>query len=117
MTTTVRGVFREGKIELFEVPDDVHEEAAVIVTFVDEASSQSPGVDLRSLGIDRTEAARLRASLASFAEEWDSPEMDIYDDYDAAKAANDSAWRRSPGPLSSLQPGIGEGASRLDRAG
>jgi len=26
------------------------------------------------------------APLASFAEDWDSPEMDVYDDYDAAKA-------------------------------
>ena len=88
LATTVPGVYREGRIELFEVPDDVPEEAAVIVTFVDGVGSQSPGVDLRLLGIDRTEAARLRASLVSFAEEWDSPKMDIYDDYDAAKAAN-----------------------------
>lgn len=28
----------------------------------------------------------LRARLESFAEEWDSPEMDAYNDYDAARA-------------------------------
>jgi len=28
----------------------------------------------------------LRARLATFAEEWNAPEMDIYDNYDAAKA-------------------------------
>ena len=88
MATTVRGVYREGKIELFELPDDVREEAAVIVTFVDSDRPTAPGIDLRALGIDRAEAARMRASLAAFAEEWDSPEMDVYDDYDAAKSAN-----------------------------
>ncbi len=31
-------------------------------------------------------AADLRTRLASFAEEWDSPEMSHYDNYDAAKA-------------------------------
>jgi hypothetical protein len=87
MATTVRGVYREGKVELSEVPNDVREEARVIVTFVD-SGQKSTGIDLRSRGIDEAEAARMRASLAAFAEEWDSPEMDIYDDYDAAKAAN-----------------------------
>jgi hypothetical protein len=30
-------------------------------------------------------AAELRTALACFADEWDSPEMAIYDDYEAAK--------------------------------
>jgi len=41
---------------------------------------------LRERGIDQTQAAELRARLAAFAEEWDSPEMDVYNHYDAAKA-------------------------------
>ncbi|HIK46720.1 MAG TPA: hypothetical protein IGR64_17875 [Leptolyngbyaceae cyanobacterium M65_K2018_010] len=47
----------------------------------------SPGgrVDLASVGMDRSGAASLRASLTTFAEDWDSPEMDIYDHYDAAR--------------------------------
>lgn len=46
-----------------------------------------PGaLDLRARGIDERQAANLRARLATFAEDWDSPEMDIYDSYDAAKA-------------------------------
>jgi hypothetical protein len=47
---------------------------------------ESGGVGLRSRGIDQARAVELRARLGAFAEEWDSPEMDLYDNYDAAKA-------------------------------
>ena len=43
-------------------------------------------VDLQERGIDEAQAAELRPQLGTFAEEWDSPEMDLYDNYDAAKA-------------------------------
>ena len=43
-------------------------------------------IDLRQRGVDEAQAAELRARLAAFAEEWDSPEMDVYNNYDAAKA-------------------------------
>jgi hypothetical protein len=43
-------------------------------------------IDLRQRGIDEAQAAALRAQLATFAEDWDSPEMDVYNDYNAAKA-------------------------------
>jgi hypothetical protein len=43
-------------------------------------------VDLRSRGLDVPAAAELRARLAVFADDWGSPEMESYDDYDAAKA-------------------------------
>ncbi|MGH8603873.1 MAG: hypothetical protein ACREXR_14220 [Gammaproteobacteria bacterium] len=43
-------------------------------------------IDLRARGLDEARAAELRAQLASFAEEWVSPDMDLYDNYDAAKA-------------------------------
>ncbi len=36
-------------------------------------------IDLRELGIDEILAAELRAGFATFAEDWDAPEMDIYD--------------------------------------
>ncbi|MBC8181081.1 hypothetical protein H8E88_08155 [candidate division KSB1 bacterium] len=36
--------------------------------------------DLQTRGIDKKQAAELRARLATFAEDWDSPEMDIYDE-------------------------------------
>ena len=44
-------------------------------------------IDLRSLGICAEQAAEIRARFAAFAEDWDSPEMDIYDNYEAAKSA------------------------------
>jgi hypothetical protein len=63
------------------MPANLNPEMRVIVTFVEPRY-----IDLRERGIDETQAADLRARLATFAEDWDSPEMDIYDNYDAAKA-------------------------------
>ena len=81
MLKTVEGVYRHGRIELTEEPSDVREETRVLVTFLD-----ANLVDLRARGIDEAQAADLRARLATFTEDWESPEMSIYDDYDAAKA-------------------------------
>ena len=82
MLKSIQGVYRNGEIELSEVPDDVPDETHVIVTFLAPRS-----IDLRERGIDEAHAAELRARLAAFVEDWDSPGMDIYDDYDTAKAA------------------------------
>lgn len=81
MLISVEGVYRNGKVELKELPANVNAEMRVIVTFVEPKS-----IDLRERGIGEAQAADLRARLAAFAEDWDSPEMDIYDNYDAAKA-------------------------------
>jgi hypothetical protein len=78
--TTVEGVYRDGRIELKNLPSNVAEESKVIVTFVN-----SNDVDLAAYGIDRSQAEALRNSLATFAEDWNSPEMSIYDNYDAIK--------------------------------
>ncbi len=43
-------------------------------------------IDLRKRGIDEAQAAEMRARLASFAEDWESPEMNVYDNYDEEKA-------------------------------
>jgi hypothetical protein len=80
MFRTVKGVYQNGAVALSETPDDVHDGTQVLVTFL----GVSP-IDLADLGISSAAAAELRARLASFAEEWDSPDMDIYDDYDAAR--------------------------------
>lgn len=81
MITSVAGVYRNGRIELSETPGDVREESPVIVTFL-----PSNGVDLRTQGIDPVQAAELRARLEPFAEDWNQPVMDVYDNYDAAKS-------------------------------
>jgi hypothetical protein len=81
MLKSVEGVYRDGKIELTEFPADVCNETRVIVTFLDMGH-----INLQERGIDEAQAAELRAQLGTFAEEWNSPDMALYDNYDAAKA-------------------------------
>lgn len=81
MQTSVEGVYRNGQVELTQLPDNIPDETRVIVTFV-----QPNQIDLRSCGIDQAQAEVLRANLSTFADDWNSPEMSIYDNYDAAKA-------------------------------
>ena len=81
MLKTLEGVYRGGKVELAEMPGNVREDTRVIVTFL-----QSSAIDLRERGIDEAHAANLRARLATFAEDWDTAEMKVYDNYEAAKA-------------------------------
>jgi hypothetical protein len=81
MLKSVEGVYRDGKIELTEFPGDVRDETRVIVTFL-----ETNHIDLRARGIDEAQAAELRAQLGTFAEEWNSPDMALYDNYDTAKA-------------------------------
>lgn len=50
------------------------------------AEIEGGAIGLRSHGIDGPEAAELRGRLERFAEEWDSPEMSVYNDYDAARS-------------------------------
>lgn len=78
---SVEGVYRDGKVELSALPDNVCENAPVIVTFV-----ETDSVNLEHHGISERESRKLRDTLASFAEEWESPEMAAYDDYATAKA-------------------------------
>lgn len=80
MLKTIEGMYRNGKVELDDVPEDVSEETPVLVTFL------AGRVDLRARGIDEAEAADLRARLSTFAEDWERPDMDAYDDYDASRA-------------------------------
>ena len=81
MLKSVTGIYRAGKIELVEVPVNIPDKTRVIVTFLDSGS-----IDLQAHGIDEAQAADLRARLQAFAEDWDSPEMAAYDDYDTTKA-------------------------------
>jgi hypothetical protein len=74
MLKSVQGVFRDGRVELLE-PAPQGAEGRVIVTFLAEGES----VDLAERGIDQQQASDLRRRLASFAEDWERPEMDVYD--------------------------------------
>ena len=75
MLTTVEGRFHDGKVELSEIPAGV-QDAKVFVTFV----TANGKIDLAARGMDKNQAASLRAQLQSFAEDWDRPEMDVYDE-------------------------------------
>jgi hypothetical protein len=66
----------EAKVEMQNPPAD---DTPAIVTFlnVDE-------IDLQAQGISEDQAAELRSALATF-EDWNAPEINIYNYYDAAK--------------------------------
>ena len=81
MLKSIEGTYRNGTVELSERPTDIQDDTRVIVTFL-----RKDGLDIEDNGIDRATAADLRARLATFDEEWSSPEMDAYDDYESAKA-------------------------------
>ena len=84
MLTSVQGIYRGGKVELTEAPKGMHDPTPVIVTFLN--GNGAATVDLQAHGIDEQQAAELRARLGAFAEDWNSPAMDSYDNYDAAKS-------------------------------
>jgi len=81
MLPSFEGVYRNGKIELIEKPASINGEKRVIVTFL-----EPHHIDLQARGIKKKQAAELRNRLATFAEDWNSPEMDVYDNYENAKS-------------------------------
>lgn len=76
MVKSVEGVYRNGRVELIE-PIAEAEGSRVIVTWIQPSASS---VDLRERGINESQAADLRRRLAPFAEDWDRPEMNAYDE-------------------------------------
>ena len=80
MLTSIEGTYRNGQIVFREAPTQVPDETPVIVTFIG-----TNEIDLRAQDIDQSQALELRASLTSF-EDLNDADMDIYDDYDNAKA-------------------------------
>lgn len=75
MVKSIEGVFRNGRVELLEPPPQT-EESRVLVTFL----SARKEIDLKARGIDEARAGELRDRLRAFAEDWDRPEMDVYDE-------------------------------------
>jgi hypothetical protein len=74
MMKSVKGVCRNGRVELLE-PLPESSEGQVIVTFL-----ASDPANLSDRGIDGEQAADdLRRRLGAFEEDWDRPEMDVYD--------------------------------------
>ncbi len=73
MLKSIRGICRGGHVHLLEPPPE-GVGGDVIVTFL-----ASDAVQLAERGIDEQQAADLRHRLAAFAEDWERPEMDVYD--------------------------------------
>ena len=86
MIQTIEGVFRDGKIELLQPPNNVHE-SRVIVTFLPDRIGAEPAPTFAP-----EEIADLRGKLAAWEEDWNAPGMEAYDDYEAR--------RRGTGPVS-----------------
>jgi hypothetical protein len=74
MLQSIEGIYKDGKVELTEMPSGINT-ARVIVTFL----STTGSVDLPSRGINEEKAANLRARLQCFAQDWDQLEMEVYD--------------------------------------
>lgn len=81
MLSTFEGVYRNGKVEFSEVPVNFKDETKVLVVFLDKNVIQ-----LSERGIDKSQAVELRDRLTTFIDDWESPEMDIYNDYDNYKS-------------------------------
>ena len=76
---TVEGIYVNGTIQLLKSVETVNK-TKVLITFL-----ENTDVELKTLGIDESAAAELRAKFAAF-EDWNDPEMDVYNDYDNARA-------------------------------
>ena len=70
---TIEGTYKDGKIVLTETPAEVIE-SKVLVTFL-----QTKEISLPQRGIGKAQAADLRSKFNTVAEDWNRPEMDVYD--------------------------------------
>lgn len=70
---TIEGTYKNGQVVLAETPKDV-DESKVLVTFLDTRE-----INLPERGISRVQAAELKAKFNTIAEDWNRPEIDIYD--------------------------------------
>ena len=63
---------------IYQTPDQVLNEA---LDALDQRRkfAESASVDLASRGINESQAADLRQRLNPFADDWDRPDMDVYD--------------------------------------
>ena len=68
--------------DLAEADEDIRlcSEAADAQAVELERMESRTEIDLQARGIDKTQAADLRARLKTFAEDWDRPEAAIYDE-------------------------------------
>ncbi|MBI5902617.1 MAG: hypothetical protein HZB84_03915 [Deltaproteobacteria bacterium] len=75
MLETIKGHYRNGKIELYEKPH--LKESEIIITFLN--SEEAKPVDLSAKGITKEEAGDLRSRLITFETDWNAEGMELYD--------------------------------------
>jgi hypothetical protein len=72
MLKSFEGIYRNGKVELLEAPDET-DESRVLVTFLPKSARQPPDFTQEELG-------ELRWKLSAWEEDWNAPGMEVYDD-------------------------------------
>lgn len=70
---TIEGIYKNGQIILTETPTEVAE-SKVLVTFL-----ETKQIGLLERGISKEQAYDLRSKLRTMADDWNRPEMDVYD--------------------------------------
>lgn len=73
MLKAVQGIYRDGKIELAELPPEI-KEARVVVTFLP-AEEDQPGKP----PLTDAEINELRWKLQAWEDDWNAPGMESYD--------------------------------------
>ena len=71
---------------LLSVIDQLPDQQLITLLAFAQRLSQSPDLENNNLELSLEQLADLRSRLGQFSEEWDSPEMEIYDDYDTSKS-------------------------------
>ena len=75
MLESIRGHYKNGKIELYEKPH--FKESEVVITFLE--SEKAEVIDLRAKGITKEDAVDLRSRLKTFEADWNAEGMELYD--------------------------------------
>lgn len=79
---TVDGIYREGNVQLREVPGGIVDGTPAIVTFL----TRELAFD-RPLATEDSAKAAMLPALAKFATGWHSPELEIYHDRERSDSA------------------------------
>lgn len=70
---TIEGQYKNGQIFLTQIPENL-EESKVLVSFL-----ATREINLGEVGVGERQAFELRSKLNAISEDWNAPEMDVYD--------------------------------------
>jgi hypothetical protein len=69
---TIEGIYKNGQVMLSEMPN--LSESRVLITFL-----ATQEISLADCGINENQAFELKSKLSSIENDWNEPDMDIYD--------------------------------------